>query len=221
MVDFIFPEIPAWRNTKKLLDDGLIGKILNVNVVWTFLSYDLRNEIESWKTDIKQGGGALSFYFSHVFYYLEFYVGKIKNLNCSLYSSEKSAYGGETSVSLTMLFENGCSGNAHMDISYTGTPKHIVEFHGEHGTIILLNTTSDFVDNFQIIVTKQGIENTERSDICNFDKSDDPRVKVLQPIAKRFIQWCRTGIPSKPDFQDGLRVQELIDMARSKSNIIK
>ena len=53
----------------------------------------------------------------------------------------------------------------------------------------------------------------------SYDESEDPRVKVIKPIAERFINWCNTGIAAKPDFQDGLRVQELIKMARiSNSN---
>ena len=53
------------------------------------------------------------------------------------------------------------------------------------------------------------------------DESEDPRVKVIRPIAERFIKWCNTGISARPDFHDGLRVQELIELARvsnSKSN---
>ena len=54
-------------------------------------------------------------------------------------------------------------------------------------------------------------ENTLSTQITDLE---DPRIKVIRPIAERFINWCNTGIPSKPDFQDGLRVQKLIEMAR-------
>ena len=80
MMDFIFPEIPEWQATKKVIESGLVGKIHKINVDWAFLSYDLRNSIKSWKTDVQQGGGALSFYFSHAFYYLEYFLGRIKNV---------------------------------------------------------------------------------------------------------------------------------------------
>jgi len=90
MLDFIFPEIPEWYAAKKAIENGLIGKILNINVDWKFLSYDLRNRIKSWKTDVGQGGGALSFYFSHTFYYLEYFLGRIKSIQCSFSSSERS-----------------------------------------------------------------------------------------------------------------------------------
>lgn len=221
MLDFIFPEIPEWRATKKAIESGLIGKILNVNVDWTFLSYDLKNHIKSWKTDVDQGGGALSYYFSHTLYYLEYFMGKIKNMQCSFSSSEKSLNKGETIINMTMLFENGCMGNAHMDISCAGIQKHTVEFHAESGKIILQNNSNDFVDNFELIVnTPKGtkkIKPNANLDLLH-DESEDPRVKVITPIVERFINWCNAGVAAKPDFQDGLRVQELIEMARDSNS---
>jgi len=222
MLDFLFPEIPEWHAAKKAIENGLIGEILKVNVDWTFLSYDLMNHIKSWKTDVKQGGGALSFYFSHVFYYLEYFLGRIKNIECNFSSSEKSLNKGETGTDMTISFENGCVGNAHMDISNTDQQKHKVEFHAEGKTIILQNFNSNFVDNFELILnTSKGIEKIKPDMLLDssYDESEDPRVKVIKPIAERFINWCNTGNTAKPDFEDGLRVQELIKMARiSNSN---
>ena len=222
MLDFLFPEIPEWHAAKKVIENGLIGEILKVNVDWTFLSYDLMNHIKSWKTDVKQGGGALSFYFSHVFYYLEYFLGRIKNIECNFSSSEKSLNKGETGTDMTISFENGCVGNAHMDISNTDQQKHKVEFHAEGKTMILQNFNSNFVDNFELILnTSKGIEKIKPDMLLDssYDESEDPRVKVIKPIAERFINWCNTGNTAKPDFEDGLRVQELIKMARiSNSN---
>ena len=222
MLDFLFPEIPEWHAAKKAIENGLIGEILKVNVNWTFLSYDLMNHIKSWKTDVKQGGGALSFYFSHVFYYLEYFLGRIKNIECNFSSSEKSLNKGETGTDMTISFENGCVGNAHMDISNTDQQKHKVEFHAEGKTMILQNFNSNFVDNFELILnTSKGIEKIKPDMLLDssYDESEDPRVKVIKPIAERFINWCNTGNTAKPDFEDGLRVQELIKMARiSNSN---
>jgi predicted dehydrogenase len=220
MLDFLFPEIPEWHAAKKAIENGLIGEILKVNVDWTFLSYDLMNHIKSWKTDVKQGGGALSFYFSHVFYYLEYFLGRIKNIECNFSSSEKSLNKGETGIDMTISFENGCVGNAHMDISNTDQQKHKVEFHAEGKTMILQNFNSNFVDNFELILnTSKGIEKIKPDMLLDssYDESEDPRVKVIKPIAERFINWCNTGVEAKPDFEDGLRVQELIEMARDSN----
>jgi len=224
MLDFIFTEIPEWRAAKKMIENGLMGKIIKVSTDWTFLSYDLMNHVKSWKTDVEQGGGALSFYFSHVLYYLEYFLGRIKNIECNFSLSEKSLNKGETGIDMTISFENGCMGNAHMDISKTDQQKHKVEFYDGENTMVLQNFSSDFIDNFELILnTSKGTEKI-KSDMfldSSYDESEDPRVKVIKPIAERFINWCNMGVAAKPDFQDGLRVQELIEMTRisnSESN---
>ena len=217
MLDFIFPEIPEWQATKKVIESGLVGKIHKINVDWAFLSYDLRNSIKSWKTDVQQGGGALSFYFSHAFYYLEYFLGRIKNVRCQLFSSEKSLNKGETSMNMTILFESGCMGNVNMDISYSGQQKHTLEFFAEGSKIILKNISDSFVDNFELTVdTGQKIQKIKPDNILDTsrDESEDERVKVIKPIVERFINWCNTGVEAKPNFEDGLRVQELILLAR-------
>jgi len=221
MLDFIFPEIPEWQAAKKVIESGLVGKINKINVDWAFLSYDLRNRMKSWKTDVQQGGGALSFYFSHAFYYLEYFLGRIKNVQCNFSSSEKSLNKGETGINMTILFENGCVGNANMDISYSGKQKHTVEFFADGGKIILKNISDSFVDNFELTVNTgkktQKIKPDNVLDISH-DESEDPRVKVIKPTVQRFLNWCNTGVVAKPDFEDGVRVQELIEMARASDS---
>lgn len=217
MVDFLFPEIPEWKAAKKAIEKGILGKILNVNVQWEFLSYDLKNSIKSWKTDVSEGGGALSFFFSHTLYYLEYFLGKIKTLQCVLSKSEKSLNGGDSIVNMVILFESGCTGSVHMNISYIGNQKHSIEFEGEEGTLILQNENDSFVDGFELMLANR--KRVEKIKVANSfglpqDNSEDPRVKVVKLVAERFVHWCSAGVASKPDFQDGLRVQELIELAR-------
>ena len=220
MIDFEFPEIPEWRKAKQILENKQIGKVSSISVNWTFLSYDLKNKIDSWKTDIEQGGGALSLVFSHTFYYLEYFLGEIKDLQCNFSSSEKSLNNGETTINMTISFKNGCKGNIHVDISDSEQQKHVIEFHGTNGKLILQNQSNSLVDNFELILhTTNGPQKIESDKpvIISNENSEDPRVKVVSYLAEKFIEWCNTGISVKPDFQDGARVQELIDIARSSN----
>lgn len=215
MVDFIYPEIPEWIKAKELIETRKIGKILSVTVNWNFLSYDLRNQVKSWKTDASEGGGALSFFASHVFYYLEYFLGNIKSLQCVLSTSKSSLNKGDTIVDALILFENDCTGNIHLNLSYIGQPKNIMEFQGEDGTILLQNTNPNFVDDFELMLTdKSTSQKIKASPISDVNPKDDPRVKLVKSIAHKFILWNSTGISAKPNFQDGLRVQELIELAR-------
>ena len=49
------------------------------------------------------------------------------------------------------------------------------------------------------------------------DENEDPRIKVVANLTKKFIKWYNIGIPEKPNFGDGLRVQKLIELARSNN----
>ena len=113
-------------------------------------------------------------------------------------------------------------GKVNMDISYSGRQKHTVEFFADRGKITLQNISDCFVDNFELTVDAGKKTQKIKPDMLldsSYDESEDPRVKVIKPIAERFINWCNTGNTAKPDFEDGLRVQELIKMARiSNSN---
>jgi len=221
MIDFEFPEIPEWRKAKQILENEQIGKVSSISVNWTFLSYDLKNKIDSWKTNIEQGGGALSLVFSHTFYYLEYFLGEIKDLQCNFSSSEKSLNNAETTINMTISFKNGCKGNIHVDISDSEQQKHVIEFHGTNGKLILQNQSNSLVDNFELILhTTNGPQKIESDKpvIISNENSEDPRVKVVSYLAEKFIKWCNTGVSVKPDFQDGARVQELIDMARSSNS---
>ena len=186
-------------------------------LVLQFLSYDLKNSIQSWKTDTEKGGGALSFYFSHVFYYLEYFLGKIKSLECNLQKSEKSPNNGETIIHMKLVFDNGCLGNVSLNIN-DNTQTHSIKFIGTTGKLILENNSDQIVDNFDLnLVTNEKEEKIRPILSYNYehDDSDDPRVKTIVSLAEKFIFWCTDNVPSRPNFQDGLRVQQLIESARN------
>ena len=108
-----------------------------------------------------------------------------------------------------------------MDISYSGQQKHIIEFFADNGKIILKNISDSFVDNFELTVnTGKKIQKIKPNSVLDIsdDESEDPRVKVIKPIAERFLNWCNTDVEAKPNFEDGLRVQELIEMARASNS---
>jgi len=222
MVDFEFPEIPAWKEAKHILDTNQLGKISKIYVNWTFLSYDLKNKIKSWKTNTQQGGGAVSLVLSHTFYYLEYFLGKINSFECELSSSEKSINKGETTINILAKFSNDCLGKIFVDISNENT-SHVLEFHGEKKKLILENHTSSLVDNFELSLhSKEDSQKIKLNNIMSKnDPSEDPRVKIVSLLARKFIHWCNSGIAQKPDFQNGMRVQELIDLAQTSNSNAK
>lgn len=212
-IDFLFPEIEAWKKVKNLLDKNTYGKLMQVNLNWDFLSYDIKNKKKSWKTDISFGGGALSFYFSHSLYYLEYFAGKILDFKGALTYSNESINGGEVGVDLDFKFKKNISGHAHFSCNNKNLFRHQLIFKCEKACITLENKNS-ITSNFIIIINTV---NRIKQELLQKDKvldHKDERVTLVRNIAKRFINACVHKEQTFPSFKDGVRVQELIEKIR-------
>lgn len=215
-VDFIFPEIDVWQTAKQLIDNKVLGELKRISVNWDFLSFDIKHKRSSWKTNISEGGGALSFYFSHVLYYLEYYAGKISELESKFSYSEESINKGEVGIDLLMEFKNGVTGNAHLSSISRDLNRHQVVFECKRGKIILENKDS-IVDNFTLTIYKEnGKKEVFKSDDHVVDNEDE-RVKIVRKLASRFVEACIRNEQVIPSFREGLRVQELIEKIRQNN----
>ena|SRR5438105_1408176 len=214
-VDFLFPEIDVWQMAKKMLDEKKFESIRHVSVNWDFRSYDVRNKISSWKTDPRLGGGALSFYFSHVLYYLEYFVGPIAKIQSRFSHSPHSLGGGEVGVDLDLEFIEGASGFAHISCD-SDQVRHQLIFTCQTGQISLENQ-QNITENFVLKTTdSQGIETIIASRDLTPGKGPekDERVLIIKRLAQKFIDACLQKQQMTPSFVEGARVQELIEQAR-------
>ena len=214
-VDFIFPEIEEWQAVKKILEGKRFGQLQNISVAWDFLSYDIKNKISSWKTNPKQGGGALSFYFSHSLYYLEYFAGEILSAKSQLAYSKESKNGGEVAVDLLLKFKHGVTGQAHLCSNSRVSTQHQLVFTCEHATILLENTGSH-VGNFfvKIFTSGQVRQLAIKHPETRSKKNEDERVKYVKKIASRFVDCCISNRQATPSFKDAVRVQELVEKIR-------
>ena len=216
MVDFIFPEIDLWQTAKQLIDNKVLGELKRISVNWDFLSFDIKYKKSSWKTNVSEGGGALSFYFSHVLYYLEYYASKISELESKFSYSEESINKGEVGIDLLMEFKNGVSGNAHLSSISRDLNRHQVVFECKRGKIVLENRDS-IVDNFTLTIYKEnGKKEVFKSD-DHAVNNEDERVKIVKKLASRFVEACIRNEQVIPSFREGLRVQELIEKIRQNN----
>lgn len=213
MVDFEFPEIEVWKQARTLLESGRIGALRHIAVTWNVETYVNRENLQSWKADTAQGGDTLNLFASHVFYYLEWFVGRIRRVSIHLLKSPDDPREGHTLVS-------GClESESQVPISVVVCSHaflgggHRVEFFGNTGTLVLDNSTSDYISGFRLLTGSRGSTTLE---CIGEDRPSgaDGRVEAVARLAGRFVNWIRTGAASTPDWQDGLRVQELLEAAR-------
>lgn len=214
-IDFIFPEIAAWKKVKELIDREAFGKLKHISVNWDFLSYEIKNRRSSWKTSIVDGGGVLSFYFSHGLYYLEYFAGRVIETRSLLTYSPESINGGEVGADMLLKFKGGITGHVHVSCNSRGLVEHQLIFQCEGGVIILENKNA-VVDNFIIktygqVGAKQLAVNKDRD-----QKGEDERVKIVRKLATKFVNSCIHNKQMRPSFNEGLRVQELIERIRNE-----
>ncbi|OGZ55414.1 MAG: hypothetical protein A3H64_03540 [Candidatus Ryanbacteria bacterium RIFCSPLOWO2_02_FULL_45_11c] len=213
-IDFMFPEIAEWKKVKALLDCETLGRLQHISVNWDFLSYDIKNKKLSWKTRVADGGGALSFFFSHGLYYLEHFAGNISDVKSLFTSSKESVNGGEVGVDMLLKFKNGITGYAHIRCDCRNFTRHQLLFQCERGTIVLENKNS-VVDNFTITLHDQNGARQLKVRKDKGRKKEDERVKIVRKLATRFVNACIHNQPMYPSFSEGVRVQELIEKIRN------
>lgn len=216
-IDFIFPEIAEWKKTKELLDSKKFGALKHVSVEWDWLSGDIRHGRKSWKTSAREGGGALSFYFSHGLHYLEHFAGKIHDADALFTYSPKSLGGGEVGIDMLLKFKAGATGNVQVSCNTHGLIRHHLMFVCERGTITL-ESENAVVDGFVIKTHDVRGERIIKVKKDAGRKDEDERVKIVRKLAQRFVDACINKKQMTPSFVDGVRVQELIEKIRAKGS---
>lgn len=215
-VDFIFPEIAEWKKVKEMIDGEKFGKLKHISANWDFLSYDIKNKKSTWKTNIKDGGGALSFYFSHGLYYLEHFAGEILDVRSLFSYSNESLNGGEVGADILLKFRKGVTGYAHIYCNSRGLTRHQLIFQCDKG-VIVLESPGPAVNGFDIkVFNGDGIKKlTVKKDRDR--NNEEERVKIVRKLADRFVNACLRHKQMAPSFREGLRVQELIEKVRGVS----
>jgi len=214
IIDFNFPELPAWRRAKAILDDGGIGRLRNVVATWNFANRATQLRLDSWKTRGDGGGGILGNFVSHCFYNLEWLCGPISGLTARLFAlPDRNADG---SITLALAFASGAGGSLQVSCASFLGSGHRIELYGEDGALVLVNPTADYFRGFELRFARQGEDALKTIPIENADGEpfSDSRVSPVSRLVRRLIDACESGSSPSPGVAEGYRVQCLIDAAR-------
>lgn len=215
MIDFTFHQIAAWQRAKAMLDDGAIGKLRHMTVHWHVENYSVQQRLRNWKTLSDAGGGVLGNFVSQCLHYVEWFAGPLARLSCGL----KGLPGDDdlqTTTAMAFDFQNGTFGSLSMSCaSYRGSG-HRIEFYGEDGTLMLINTTRDYMRGFQLLHARRpgDLVAVLVDDPLDARFPHDGRTAPAARLAKLFLDAIERGGTARPGFAEGFRVQQLIDAAR-------
>ena len=216
MIDFEFIALPAWRQAKLMIDEGAIGRLRHVFVTWAVENQAVRRRQWSWKTDGDQGGGVLGNFVSHSLYYLEWFAGAISGLSARIGRLPDADVAVESMAALTFSFASGASGSLSMSCAAYCGSGHRIEFYGTDGTLVLVNTSGDYMRNFVLLKAHRPDDSLTTVAVAA-DPLDasfaDGRIAPVARLASHFLDACERKATAAPSFEAGLRVQELIDTA--------
>jgi predicted dehydrogenase len=219
---FIFGEMDSFRALCEVVSSGRIGRIQNVEVSWFTRSLVHRTGGWSWKTDALQTGGVLTVLGSHVLFLAEMLLGPAESLvaRCAASNSRKSMATADAQAAediVHILMEHRCGAVFSSTIGnaaglHVGHRWMVV---GDRGVAVLENMKHDAVSGFELTVRDEtgqvflGLKEPEAS--------IDGRIMAFAKIASRFVEALRRGEACSPGFDEGARVQFLIDSVRTSS----
>lgn len=231
MVPFTYQYMPIFAATKRLIDEGFLGRLHHLNLRY-FAEFAL-DPSYNWRFDTEiAGSGVIGDLGSHWLYYAEWMCGPIAELGCV---SAKFVERGprpdgtdyersEDSCSISVRFASGALGTLQTcAASWEGTPfgqSHHIDAHGSDGTVY---ATSDWDRRQEVRVLARGetgpprpIDLTEQWPTVRFDTVHNTYRDIFRTTAVMARQWIDDIIAGRactPDLAAGARVQHLTDLA--------
>lgn len=213
-INFEWRYLPERRAVKRLLNEGVLGKILHVSWSEAWQIWGRIQEIEpGWDSVAEQGGGMLGAIGSHIIDALCHWLGEVstvKGITMSHVPTRKTA---DDSFSFVAIFENEITCSVSCSVASVGCPPRI-EILGTDGTLR--------ISGHQLLIATTSSPNSvpvsveETMDVSDFPKEIQGYVHaqwhLYSDLAKSIAGETVDGLPS---FTDAVRVQAVMDSIRS------
>jgi predicted dehydrogenase len=237
-VPFTYRYMPSTRYLKGLVDEGYLGQPYHLHMRY-YAAFARDPETYLWRFERKiAGSGALADIGSHFLHVAEWFYGEIEAVTAQLsvlvkrpLNPKGESYEQADDTAMVMLhFKNGAQGLVHASaIAYERTYEdkgygfdqvHEWDFHGSDGT---LRQVIDWDFRQQITADRPGDGPERQLTIPDRFWGDARRERVIETwedvfrkqgfMDAEFVRAVANGEPMVPNFDDGARVQQLLDAA--------
>jgi predicted dehydrogenase len=216
---------PARARVKELLDEDFIGRPYSVSVtVYRSTLADPTRRTHEWMTSAEKAGGILAAIGSHYIDALRWWFGEIHWV-CGAVSTavaEREVIGitGSRSVdaddntAFVLRFANGALGTVHLCYTSANDIGEEIIMTGSEGVLAIQ-------DNGKLFGSRHGEPVQNLMPVSNIPYSERQgsarHVRAFSILAGQWIFAMRTGTDATPSFEDGAKVQEVLDaVARSQ-----
>lgn len=209
---------PARARMKELLDEGFIGRLHSVSVmVYRSSLADPERRTQEWLTDASKAGGILSNIGSHYIDLLRWWFGEVHAV-CGATAtavSERAVIGSpgtrpvnaDDNVAFILRFAGGGIGTVHLSYTSASEIGEEIIATGSEGVLVIH-------DDGKLFGSRHGdpVKNLMPPGRSSQIKAGSARhIRSFSILAGGWVLAMRTGTDASPSFEDGARVQEVLD----------
>ena len=221
MVLFTWRWQPEWAAMRRMAVEGGLGRIHHAS--FDFI-VPLSNGVYQWRFDRTRANGALGDLGPHALDMAHWMVGDIGDLSAILSTSAKwpdTPEPANDGGSLILRFKNGATGSVELSACATlSTGSFRIDLYGDKATLRVELTFFGEAAGFRTSLTEKGASEPHPLPIpAELSAGLAPGDDWMAPYTKQsagpraFVDAILAGKRSAPDFNDGLKVQRVIDAA--------
>ena len=178
---------PLFKKIRKIIENKSLGKVINYNIYWDFVSSDFNKKIKSWKTDEKSGGGIKNIFLTHVFAYCEFFFkkNKLKDINIKFSKFKGLKY--KKFISVKLGNPQNISGHILILTKKEGPQTHKIDINLENGRVQLFTKSKDWTKNFVLKIYSNKTKKTKIFKKIKKNIFKDGRSYQILEMLKNFL----------------------------------
>ncbi len=234
-VDFEYRVVPLFLQTKKIIDENILGKVYLIKLDWLMGSRSDPKRSWNWYSQKEKGGGVLGALGTHAFDMLNWFFGESKKISGKLSTSIKERCLPNSSKSLEVTSEDICIANLEIsNFDNTSIPCQVslssisrngrgfsLEVYGSEGSLFLKSENQkDYVHGFNLKISSKedNTYNLTADPLYNFEKTwSDGRIAPVKRIQSLWAESINNQTPVIPGLSEGLESQRVCEAIRKSS----
>ena len=179
---------PLFQKTKKIIDNKSLGKVINYNIYWDFVSSDFNKKIKSWKTDEKNGGGIKNIFLTHVLAYSEYFFNKIDLKESNIKFSKFKGLKYKKLISIKLGNPGEIKGDVLIFTKKKGFQSHKIDINFTNGRLHLFTKSKDWTKNFVLKIYYNKTKKIKIYKIMKKNSFQDGRSNQIFTMIKNFLK---------------------------------
>ena len=234
-VDFEYRAVPLFLQTKKIIDENILGKIYLIKLDWLMGSRSDPKRAWNWYSLKEKGGGVIGALGTHAFDILNWFFGESINVSGKLSTSIKERSLPNSSKILEVTSEDICIANLEItnydrdlipcQVSLSSISKNgsgfSLEVYGSEGSLFLSSENQkDYVHGFNLKFSNKEDKkfNLPADPLYNFEKIwSDGRIAPVRKIHNLWAESIKNQTPVIPGLSEGLRSQRICEAIKNSS----